>query len=396
MGRDLVKKKTVDYIESLRQDLCDISFELYSYPEVAYQEVRACKLLKDYLTKNDFLIEHSVGGIETAFRASFPKRSKGPKIAFIAEYDALPGIGHGCGHNLIAAGAVGAAIGVARTLKESNITGQIEVIGTPAEEYTEGKAGKVLLLESGVFDTLDVCLMFHPWTENAVIVNDMAFTVMDVTFSGQAAHAAADPWNGRNALDGVVMTYNGLSVLRQQIRTDARIHIIIIEGGSAVNVIPEKAKARIMLRSQDMSYLNELDQRIARCIEGASIASETKVATLKLTTIYNTNFNDLLFEIVSRNSKFFGIELKKPDHMYASSDFGNVTHHIPALSFMMETHKPNIPWHSSIVRDASISEEANNGMITAAKILSMSAIDVMTKPELVKGIKTEFTETKNF
>jgi amidohydrolase len=375
-----LKAKARDHVESLKRDLFKISHELYLNPEIAFQEVGSSKLLLDYLGKHGFSIEQGIGGISTAFRASFGEKEGGPTIALVAEYDALPIIGHGCGHNLIAAGAVGAGIGVAGVLTDSGLDGRIEVIGTPAEEYTEGEPGKVRLLESGVFDHINACLMFHPWGETSAIMNDLGCIVMDAAFEGRTAHAAADPWNGRNALDGVVATYNGLSMLRQQIRSDARIHMIITDGGSAVNVIPEKGRTRIMFRSSDMSYLEELAQKVIRCIEGASMATETQVSYRRLNKIYNTRLNEVLCSIVSNNFELFGIKLKRPDRLFASSDFGNLSQRVPAFSFFMKTHKPDIPWHSTEVRDASLKEEALEGMITAAKVLAMSAIDIISNP----------------
>lgn len=392
MEVEVFKEKARDCIELHKKDLFDISFELYSNPEIAYQEVGASRLLKDYLGKNGFSIEHNIGGIETAFRASFGKKKKGPTIAFIAEYDALPGIGHGCGHNLIAASAVGAGMGVAKALHESNIDGQVEIVGTPAEDYTEGKQGKIRLLESGVFDNINASLMFHPFVETAAIMNDLGCIIMDATFKGKTAHAAADPYNGRNALDGVVMTYNGLSMLRQQIKSEARIHMIIPGGGRSVNVIPEEARARIMFRATDMAYLEELNQKIAKCIEGASITTDTEVVTQKVSSAFNHKFNEHLFKIVSNNCKFFKMKLRKPDRLFASSDFGNVSHHIPALQFAMQTHKPNTPWHSVEVRDGSIKEFAQERMVIAAKVLAMSASDLLIYPELMEKVNNAFNK----
>lgn len=394
MERASLKENAINFIEGLRKNLCDISFEIHSHPEVAYQEVRACRLLKDYLAKNQFSIEDNVGGIETAFRASFRGKTGGPTIAFLAEYDALPGIGHACGHNLIAAGAVGAFIATARVLRESDLTGKIEIIGTPAEEYTEGKAGKIRLLESNVFDNIDACLMFHTWTYSRIIINNLAFMVLDVTFEGKAAHSTIDPWSGLNALDGVVITYNGLSVLRQQMRAEAKASIIITEGGTAANIIPEKARARIMLRSPNLTYLDELSGKVAKCIEGASIATETKADIDNVTTVYNIKFNKILADIVSNNFRLLGIKLKKPEQSIGSTDFGNVSHLIPGIHFYVKTHESDIPWHSTGIRDGSTAELAHDGMIAAAKILAMSAIDIMADPKLMEDIRRDFSQTE--
>jgi len=384
------KEKANEIINGLKKDLYDISADLCAHPEVAYEEVRSARILREYLDSHGFDVEEALGGIETAFRAQAGTDEKGPKFAFVAEYDALPEVGHGCAHNLIAAGAIGAAIGVAGVLKTSDLTGIIQVIGAPAEEYTLGKSGKIRLLEAGVFNTLDVSLMFHPFSETSVIMNDLGFTVLDAKFQGKGAHAAVDPHNGLNALDGVVLTYNALSLLRQQVKSEARIHIIITEGGSAVNVIPDTAALRVMLRSHEVSYLEELERKTINCIEGAAKGTASQANPEKLTTVLSTNFNRTLYDIVADNFQLFGEELKIPESMNFSSDFGNVTHALPAFAFTIKTHRAGIPWHSVEVRDESTSDIAIRGVMIAAKVMAMSAIDIMLNPDRIADMREEF------
>jgi amidohydrolase len=370
------KEAAVLHVEDVREEARKIAVKLLENPETAYQEEVSAKILKDFLKEKGFLIEENLSGLATAFRASF-ERSSGRHVAFVAEYDALVGIGHGCGHNLIAAGAVAAAVGVAEVLRKTELEGRIEVIGTPAEECTFGEPGKVPLVLSGVFDGLAACLMFHPWDETMAIVNDLGVIVLDLTFEGRTAHAAADPWNGKNALDGVVGAYNLMSLLRQQMKPDGRIHIIVTDGGQAVNIIPERASARVMIRSMDISYLEELLDRVTQCAEAAALGTGTKLEIKTVMKSLNTRMWDHLYEVVSRNFLSYGIELRKPVQLFGSSDFGMVTHRVPAFAFAMQTHPRGTRWHSTAVRDGSVEKPALDGMILAAKVLAASAIDVL-------------------
>jgi amidohydrolase len=375
------KEEAALHVENVREEAQKIAAKLLENPETAYKEEVSAKLLKDFLKEKGFSIEEKLSGLATAFRASFG-RSTGRRVAFVAEYDALVGIGHGCGHNLIAAGAVAAAVGVAEVLRKRELEGRIEVIGTPAEECTFGDPGKVPLLVSGIFDGLDACLMFHPWDETIAIVNDLGVIVLDLTFEGQTAHAAADPWNGKNALDGVVGAYNLMSLLRQQMKPDGRISIMVTDGGQAVNIIPERASARVMIRSMDMSYLELLLDRVTKCTEAAALATGTKLEIKTVMKVFSTKMWDHLYEIVSRNFLSYGIELQKPTQLFGSSDFGNVTHRVPAFAFCMQTHPRGTRWHSTAVRDGSIEKLALDGMVLAAKVMADSAIDVLAMHEV--------------
>lgn len=381
MGVTQWKEAAVSHVEEVREEARKIAVKLLENPETAYKEVVSAKILKDFLKEKGFLIEENLSGLATAFRASFG-RSEGRGVAFVAEYDALVEIGHGCGHNLIAAGAVAAAVGVAEVLRNGELDGRIEVIGTPAEECTFGDPGKVPLVASGVFDGLVACLMFHPWDETIAIVNDLGVIVLDLTFEGQTAHAAADPWSGKNALDGVIGAYNLISFLRQQMKPDGRIHIMVTDGGQAVNVIPERASARVMIRAMDMYYLEDLIDKVTKCAEAAALGTGTKLKIKTVMKSPNTKTWDHLYEIVSRNFLSYGIELRKPQHLFGSSDFGNVTHRIPAFAFGMQTHPRGTRWHSTAVRDGSIEKPALDGMILAAKVLAASAIDVLAMHEM--------------
>ena len=216
-----LKDRASETIDSHAGELEDISRYLYDNPEVAYQERKAVRRLTDYLEAQGFEVEREIGGLETAFRATARSEKPGPVIAFLAEYDALPDIGHGCGHDLIAPSAMGAALGLRAVLPE--LGGTVVVIGTPAEEFQDQMEGKVKLLQAGEFAGVDVCMMMHPGTNSSSYHSSLAFVAVDVVFHGQTAHASGDPWNGRNALDGVIMLFVELNAMRQHVRPDVRI-----------------------------------------------------------------------------------------------------------------------------------------------------------------------------
>jgi len=388
-----LKELIYEKIDAERNDLIGLSCKIQEHPEVAYEEEKASAWLSDFLEARGFKVERNAGGLPTAFIASRTGKAPGSRIAFLAEYDALPKIGHGCGHNLIGTAAVGAACGIATVI--DNLNGAVLVIGTPAEEFTEGKAGKIILLDQGAFSGVGVCLMIHPWTYTAVARSDFGFIILDVIFFGKPAHAAADPWNGLNALDAVVHTYNGISLLRQQMKPDARIHCIITEGGDVVNVIPNRASLRIMFRSPEVNYLQELSEKIQNCAQAASIATGTRIEINKVTHVMPSRFNPARFAVTRRNTEALGGILEIKDFWGASSDFGNLSHAVPALSMLIKTHEPGINWHSEAVARGAISEPAHNSMVLAAKVLAASALDLLTNPGLIEKVQQDFYNWAN-
>jgi amidohydrolase len=382
------KNLAIKTIDKLDKELFDLSDRIQANPETAYQEFKASSWLSEFLDEKGFFVERGIAGLPTAFVATYKGKKAGPMVAILAEYDALPQVGHGCGHNLIGVGAVGAAAGLVPLMED--LPGTIKLIGTPAEEYTEGKAGKILLLEGGIFTDIDICLMFHPWTVTAVALHDYGFMVYDITFSGKPAHAAADPWNGINALDAAINTYNGISALRQQLRPEARVHCIITNGGSAVNVIPQSASLRLMFRSVDPRYLNNLEERLLNCVKGAAEASGVQVEMHRVTHVLPSRFNHCLYQVARNNMATLGNDLDQIDNWGCSSDFGNVSQTVPSMYILVETHAPGINWHSEAVSQNTRTEKAHSGMLLMAKCMALSAIDVLSSPDLVAQAKKDF------
>ena len=385
--REQLKAQAGEAIDAHANELREIGLYLREHPEVGWTETLAARRLSGYLEEHGFALERGIGGLETAFRATVDSGRPGPTIAFIAEYDALPEIGHGCGHNLIAAGAVGAAIGAESVIDE--LGGIVLVMGTPGEEFTNELQGKIKLLKAGEFAGIDACLMFHPWTVSAPINTSLAFVSLDIVFHGRTAHAAADPWNGRNALDGVILTFNHISALRQHIRPGVRIHGIITDGGVVPNIIPERAAARFMLRASKQDRVQEVLERVTGCIEGAALATGTEVEISIKTEAADTVPYPTLQALTRANYEALGIPFEAPIDWTASTDFGDVSYVMPAESFFITLGAGDMPWHSTEVADAAGKSPALQSMIAGAKVLAMDAIDMLADSGILERARAE-------
>jgi len=386
-GREQLKAQAGKAIDAHANELREISLYLREHPEVGWTETLAARRLSDYLEEQEFAVERGIGGLETAFRATLDSGCLGPTIAFLAEYDALPEVGHGCGHNLIAAGALGAAMGVKAVLGE--LGGKVQVMGTPAEEFTNELQGKIQLLKAGEFAGVDACLMFHPWTVSAPINTSLAFVSLDIVFHGQTAHAAADPWNGRNALDGVILTFTHISALRQHIQPDVRIHGIITDGGVVPNIIPERAAARFMLRASKRDRVQQVLERVKACAEGAAVATGTEVKISVKTEAADTVPYPTLQALTRTNYEALGVPFEDSIDWSASTDFGDVSYVMPAESFFITLGAGDLPWHSTEVTEATASEPALQSMIAGAKVLAMDAVDLFAEPNILEQARKE-------
>jgi len=387
-----LKEQAGNAVDSVTNELVELSREIQSHPETAYEEFQAASWITDVLERHGFEVQRGLAGVETAFVARLAGKAAGPRAALVAEYDALAGVGHGCGHNLIAAGAVGAALGLKALMPQ--LEGVLEVFGTPAEECTSEPGGKIRLIEAGAFDGVDACIMFHPWAATQLVGSDLAVAALDISFKGKAAHAAADPWRGANALDGVLLTYTGINALRQHVKSDVRIHGIVTHGGDAANVVPDKASARFAVRSADKHYLEEVVARVEDCARGAALATGTQVVVERLITLENTLPNSVLTGIVRANLEAQGIEFEDGVFLPGSTDFGNLSQRVPAFWFMLKTHRAGINWHSPEVADESVSDFAHSAMIQGAKVLAMSCLDLFLNPDLVRRAREEFEKSR--
>jgi amidohydrolase len=369
-------------------ELRALALRLRDNPEVGYQEEKASAWLAEYLAQQGFAVTKPFGGLPTAFNACRAS-GDGPTIAYLAEYDALPGVGHGCGHNLIAGACVAAGIGVAAALGQ--VGGRVCVIGTPAEEFADMEEGKVKLLRAGAFEGVDVALSMHPHFDNQIMRSDIGFIGFELVFHGRPAHAAADPWNGANALDGLVLTYMNMNALRQHVRPDVRMHGIITDGGRVPNIIPERAAGRFMVRSRDPKVLEDVYARVQECAKAAAQATGTTVDIVHITTVYNTRIIPTLNRLFAENFAQVGEPLAaEPLDMGGSTDFGNVSQVIPAAFFVGKTHPAGIPWHSTDVTKGAGEEMALHNMIASGCVLAGAAIDLMSDPATLAQVRSDF------
>jgi amidohydrolase len=386
-----LKQRAAARIDASAAALDGLALAIHDRPELGYEERFASATLADYLSGQGLPVTRGAGGVETAF-VSETKTGGGPTIAICAEYDALPGIGHGCGHNLIAASGVGAYLGAAAVAAE--LKGSVRLIGTPAEE---GGAGKVKLRAAGVFDGVDAAMMFHPADADVLDPLMVALRVLDVEFRGKAAHAAAAPYAGVNALDALLLGWSAMSALRQLIRSDSRIHGIITDGGQATNIIPERAAARIVVRAADPSYLGDLRRRVLACFEGAATATGCELRHSWGESMDMVTTNQPMAAAFAENARTLGRDLgpRRAGETSGSTDMGNISSVIPSIHPFLSVSAERVPWHSREFAAAARTPRALETMRVAAKALAFTAIDLLGRPELLKQAKVAFTPPRS-
>jgi len=382
-----MKETLIREVESSAADLCKISEFLFQNPETAFKEFKACAYLSDFLKGQGFAVEVGIGGLETAFFARPKiKQQERPTVAFLAEYDALPGVGHGCGHNLIAAASIGAALALSRHLNE--ISGSIAVVGTPAEE---GGGGKILLAEAGVFSDMDVAMMCHPGRLNLPGEEMLGRIKLKAEFFGRAAHASVSPDKGISALDALIMAYNNINALRQTLRSDVRIHGVITNGGDAPNVIPPYTAGLFYIRAATRDYLEEVFKKVQNCFAGAALATGADYKIEIIPPSFDPiKRNPPLEQTVAQNMEILNISIDQDDGRRGSSDIGNLSFYLPAVHLSLAIVDPETPGHSPIFAEATMSERGRKALLNAAKILAMSAYDFLASPELQERVKKAF------
>jgi amidohydrolase len=378
------KERACAAVDSIAADLVALSRDIHAHPELKFEEHYACGQLVPFLRTHGFSVDEGAHGLETAFRGEW---GHGPTtIAICAEYDALPEIGHACGHNLIATCGVGAAAALARALDPGDA--RIVLLGTPAEE---GGGGKAILIERGAFAGVDVAMMAHPAPAEFVHALVLGGARVEVEYRGRASHQAAAPERGVNALDAIVTAYNAVAQLRQHIRRDARLGAIVTHGGDAVNVIPERAAGVFSVRAGTMGYLRELKERLTACLEAGALATGAELSMSWGEREYEpVRTNRPLAGAWMANGAAFGVEfLDLSTVPVGGTDMGNVSQVVPAIhpEFAIGTRAGN---HTHEFAAASITDAAHDAMLRAAKMLAMTAIDVALDPALLRTIKADF------
>lgn len=421
---DPIQKKAIGYIDSQRGEAREVSREIWKFAEPALTEFKSSALLCDVLEGAGFQVQRGVGDLPTAFIAKWG--DSGPTVGILGEYDALPHCGaahdqngHGCGHNLFGTGCAYAAIATARALRETKTPGRIVCFGCPAEETLEGK---VYMARDGAFDGLDAVLTWHPhWGNYTRAGSTNAMDSIVFEFHGKSAHSARDPWNGRSALDGVEIMNYGVNMMREHMIEEARIHYVIRDGGVQPNVVPSYARVWYYVRAPKRVTVNELTQRVRNCAKAGALASETEVKETLLTAVYETLSNLALAKCIQRNFEAVGAhrytEEEKAfaqklgfekamceevlplndEHTRPSNERGNVSWLAPLASLYAACHAPGTPGHHWSATQQYGMEIGEKGMLTAAKVMAASALELLTKPALIQEIRAEFQEkTKGF
>ena len=384
-----VKEAIAQAVDSLGDELEALSHQIHAHPELGYEEVQACGWLTDFLARKGFKVETGVAGVATAFRATI-ETGAGPTIAILCEYDALPGIGHACGHNVIATSGAGAGAALAAA-KAQLPKGRILVIGTPAEE---GGGGKVKLIQGGVFKDVDCAMMIHGFDRTLLHQDLLGIVRVTFEYTGKAAHASVDPWAGINALDACIQTFNAISMLRQQVRPECRIHGIITSGGAAANIIPEYAAATFYVRAPRIDTMWELCKRVVACAEGAARAAGAGLKVIQHDTVYEPmNSNKVLLDLFAANMKTAGLVEGEPiPDRLGSSDVGNVSQVIPTIQPMVAIAPLGTAIHSREFADAAVKPLARAGLLAAAKTMAMTTLDLLAEPGLVEKAKRAFAQ----
>ena len=387
---DAIKGFFKDQAQNLRREIWEVAKSIGEHPELGYQEFLAVDLLSKFLSRHGFRVESGLGGMETAFLASYKGKRPGPRLAFLAEYDALPEVGHGCGHNLIGASSAGAAVVLSKSIE---LPGEVLVVGTPAEE-TSG--AKVTLVEKGIFKDIDAAMMFHPGSQNVAEIASLALDALEFTFVGRAAHAVAATYYGINALDGLIDFFMAVRELKEQVADDVRINGIITEGGVAPNIIPERAVARFYLRAPRRKDLNELTEKVVRCAREAAAQVSAEVSWRRFEFSYDEMWtNKGLAECFSDNLRELGVrKIAPPQTAMGSVDMGNVSRVVPSIHpYLMLGSGTEIPHTRNFAR-AVTSDEGESLMMLAVQALAFTGWDVLTDVKLLQKVKRELRQKK--
>jgi len=393
---DELKEKVQEAVDEQRDRLREISAFIYENPELGSEEFKAAELLTGEFERQGFEVERGVLGMPTAFTATYKGKGSGPRVAVIAEYDCLPGVGHGCGHNLISASAIGAGVAASKVLSELN--GEIVVVGTPAEEGHGPSGGaKVIMAENGFWDDIDAAVMLHPASRYVAGSRALGISKVKMEFEGQTSHAAASPHEGVNALNAATLAFMATHMLRQEARRDANlvIHGIITEGGLASNIIPDRAVCDFGVRSSDDAYLDVMVDKLARCAEGAALAMGAKVKVTKRKLYSGKKVNGPLAEVLWNNYAAQGVQIRPWQETIngmpmASTDFGDVSQKIPATSSSIAVTEPGTPGHSVQMADATMTEKGQEAMIVGTTALAMTLVELLAEPEKLKRAKEYF------
>ena len=388
MDIEKLKAMVIGEVDAHQSELIELSLRIHQHPEVAFEEVKAASWLTEYLESKGFNVERGICQLATAFKASYGTGR--PTVALLAEYDALPKIGHACGHNIIGTAAVGAAVAARKAIDA--VGGSVVVIGTPAEE---SYGGKVLMAERGAFQDIDAAMLAHPHGVDMASMRALACIRLEVQFFGKAAHAAGSPERGVNALEAIIQAFNGINSLRQHINERARIHGIITHGGEAANIVPDYTAATFLVRAELESYLDELKEKVLNCFKAASLATGARLEYEWSSYYAPLKCNLALADLFAKNMETLGRSVLPPMRRgLGSSDMGNVSVLLPSIHPMVAIAPVDVMAHSPEFAEAAASEAGNRGLLDGAKAMAMTVVDLIAQPETMKRVKEEFVADK--
>ena len=374
-------------VDELAPVLRDVSSRIHAHPELRFEEKKASAWLAEAVEREGISVERGTGGLPTAFRARIG-RGNGPHVSILAEYDALPEIGHACGHNLIAAGALGAFLALARQAQA--VDGTVELVGTPAEE---GGGGKIKLLAKRVFENVDAAMMFHPFDRDLVAHIALASVWIEMRFHGTPSHAALAPWEGKSALTACLETFRLIDSQRVHFRDGVRVHGFITNGGQAVNIIPELAAAEFSVRAKDLVELERVRAIVERCARGAALACGVDVTLSQREGYKDMRNNMTLARKFGEHLRALGRDPAEGDETVGagSTDMGDVSHAVPAIHpWIAICDRGETTCHQHAFARSAASERGTSSMLIAAKAMALTAVDVLLDPELCKKAREEF------
>jgi amidohydrolase len=385
---DDLKTAVDEQIERLADRLVEVSRDIHAHPELNYEEHFAHDLLTGVLDEHRLEPTRRAWGVDTAFDTRVGR--EGPEVAVLLEYDALPGIGHACGHNVIAAAGLGAGLALAAVADEAG--GRLRIMGTPAEE---GGGGKVLMARAGAFGGLTAAMMVHPADADLVRMDAIAVQSVLVDYEGRAAHAAAAPWEGRNALDAAVLGYLNVAAIRQHIRPTERVHGVITKGGEKANIVPRHAQAHWMVRSDTLTSLAPLKQRVLACLEGAATACGCAMTAAWEGHVYADMRDNLpLARSYVANAARLGREVRDPavtgHRVVGSTDMGNVSYLAPSIHPTIQVAPEGVAIHTVDFAGYAGSDEGDTAVLDGARALAMTVIDVWCDPALREQMASDF------
>ena len=382
----------VSRIDDLTDELLAVSHAIHAQPELAFNEHHACALLCDTLSEHELAATRGVYSLETAFEAQLHSRGDGPSVAILAEYDALPGIGHACGHNLIATAALGAILGLQAVQDE--LPGQVKILGTPAEEKG---GGKELMAQAGAFSGIDAAMMIHPAGVNLATMPCICVAEVEVIYHGRSAHASAMPHRGVNALDGLLLAYQAISNLRQHIRDQERIHGVITDGGQAPNIVPERAAGDFYVRAVNETALAALKPRVEACFEAGAKSSGAELEIRWANVDYlDLHTNWPLAECFQRHGESLGREFLSPEKLggAGSTDMGNVSHRVPSIHPMLAAAPANVVIHNPEFEKWAGSATGDAAALDGAKAMALTSAEFLFDPALQLAASKAFQVSK--